>query len=93
MFKLGGRNITLFLFININVYTFTIINFKTKQMVKLNLSEESTNHLVDMYEARIDALQKNIKKLKLIIDDSIHQEKLDKASAKASEKFKINNLI
>jgi len=60
-------------------------------MVKLNLSEESINHLVDMYEARIDALQKNIEKLKLIIDDSIHQEKLDKASAKASEEFKINN--
>jgi len=56
-------------------------------MVKLNLSEESTGHLVDMYEARIEALQKNIEKLKLIIDDSIHQEKLDSSSAKASEEF------
>jgi hypothetical protein len=33
-------------------------------MVKLNLSEESTGHLVDMYEARVEALQKNINKLK-----------------------------
>ena len=56
-------------------------------MVKLNLSEESTGHLVDMYEARIEALQKNIEKLKLIIDDSIHQEKLDSSSAKSSEEF------
>lgn len=45
-------------------------------MVKLNLSEESTGHLVDMYEARIEALQKNIKKLKLIIDDSSNNEHL-----------------
>jgi DNA polymerase III delta subunit len=36
-------------------------------MIKLNLSEQSTNHLIDMYEARIDALQNNIEKLKLII--------------------------
>ncbi len=61
-------------------------------MVKLNLSEESTGHLVDMYEARIEALQKNIKKLKLIIDDSIHQERLDNCSANASEEF-IESLI
>lgn len=36
-------------------------------MIKLNLSEQSTNHLIDMYEARIEALQNNIEKLKLII--------------------------
>ncbi len=39
-------------------------------MVQLNLSKQSTEHLVDMYEARIDALQNNIEKLKLIIKSS-----------------------
>ena len=36
-------------------------------MIQLNLSKQSTEHLVDMYEAGIDALQNNIEKLKLII--------------------------
>ncbi len=39
-------------------------------MVNLNLSSQSTEHLVDMYEARIDALQNNIEELKLIIKSS-----------------------
>ena len=41
--------------------------YKTKTMVELNLSKQSMQQLTDVYEARIDALQNNIEKLKLII--------------------------
>ena len=67
MFKLGGRNITLFLFININVYTFTIINFKTKQMVNTNFSNQTTNQLLTEYQFRVEALQNKIEELKAIL--------------------------
>ena len=36
-------------------------------MVNLNLSQQSMQQLNDVYEARIEALQNNIEKLKLII--------------------------
>ncbi len=36
-------------------------------MVELNLSKQSMQQLTDVYEARIDALQNSIEKLKLII--------------------------
>ena len=39
-------------------------------MVNLNLSSQSMQQLSEMYEARIDALQNNIEKLKLIIKSS-----------------------
>lgn len=68
MFKLGGRNITLFLFINIIVYTFTIINFKTKQMVNTNFSNETTNQLLTEYQFRVEALQNKIEELKAILE-------------------------
>jgi hypothetical protein len=67
MFKLGGRNITLFFVININVYTFTIINFKTKQMVNTNFSNETTNQLLSEYQFRVEALQNKIEELKAIL--------------------------
>ncbi len=67
MFKLGGRNITLFLFINRIVYTFTIINFKTKQMVNTNFSNQTTNQLLTEYQFRVEALQNKIEELKAIL--------------------------
>ena len=56
-----------FLFININVYTFTIINFKTKQMVNTNFSNETTNQLLSEYQFRVEALQNKIEELKAIL--------------------------
>ena len=67
MFKLGGRNTALFLFININVYTFTIINFKTKQMVKTNFSNQTTDAVLTEQQYRIEALQNKIEELKAIL--------------------------
>ena len=67
MFKLGGRNITLFFVINRIVYTFTIINFKTKQMVNTNFSNETTNQLLSEYQFRVEALQNKIEELKAIL--------------------------
>ena len=67
MFKLGGRNTALFLFININVYTFTNINFKTKQMVNTNFSNQTTNQLLTEYQFRVEALQNKIEELKAIL--------------------------
>jgi hypothetical protein len=67
MFKLGGRNITLFFVINRIVYTFTIINFKTKQMVNTNFSNETTNQLLTEYQFRVEALQNKIEELKAIL--------------------------
>ena len=68
MFKLGCRNAALFLFININVYTFTNINFKTKQMVNTNFSNETTNQLLTEYQFRVEALQNKIEELKAILE-------------------------
>ena len=56
-----------FLFININVYTFTIINFKTKQMVNTNFSNQTTNQLLTEYQYRVEALQNKIEELKAIL--------------------------
>lgn len=56
-----------FLFININVYTFTIINFKTKQMVNTNFSNQTTNQLLTEYQFRVEALQNKIEELKAIL--------------------------
>jgi TolA-binding protein len=67
MFKLGGRNTALFLFININVYTFTIINFKTKQMVNTNFSSQTTDAVLTEQQYRIEALQNKIEELKAIL--------------------------
>jgi len=55
------------LFININVYTFTIINFKTKQMVNTNFSNQTTNQLLTEYQYRVEALQNKIEELKAIL--------------------------
>tara|TARA_R100001460_G_scaffold26850_2_gene54395 strand:- start:2539 stop:2751 length:213 start_codon:yes stop_codon:yes gene_type:complete len=65
---LGGRNTTLFLFINIIVYTFTIINLKTKQMDRINFSNETTNQLLTEYQYRVEALQNKIEELKAILE-------------------------
>ncbi len=67
MFKLGGRNTALFLFINRIVYTFTNINFKTKQMVNTNFSNQTTNQLLTEYQFRVEALQNKIEELKAIL--------------------------
>ena len=56
-----------FLFINRNVYTFTIINFKTKQMVNTNYSNQTTNQLITEYQFRVEALQNKIEELKAIL--------------------------
>ena len=56
-----------FLFINRNVYTFTIINFKTKQMVNTNFSNQTTNQLLTEYQFRVEALQNKIEELKAIL--------------------------
>lgn len=56
-----------FLFININVYTFTNINFKTKQMVNTNFSNQTTNQLLTEYQFRVEALQNKIEELKAIL--------------------------
>jgi hypothetical protein len=56
-----------FLFINRNVYTFTIINFKTKQMVNTNFSNQTTNQLLTEYQYRVEALQNKIEELKAIL--------------------------
>jgi len=56
-----------FLFINRNVYTFTIINFKTKQMVNTNYSNQTTNQLLTEYQFRVEALQNKIEELKAIL--------------------------
>ena len=56
-----------FLFININVYTFTIINFNTKQMVNTNFSNQTTNQLLTEYQFRVEALQNKIEELKAIL--------------------------
>ena len=68
MFKLGCRNVALFLFINKIVYTFTIINFKTKQMVNTNFSNQTTNQLITEYQFRVEALQNKIEELKAILE-------------------------
>jgi len=57
-----------FLFINRNVYTFTIINFKTKQMVNTNFSNQTTNQLLTEYQFRVEALQNKIEELKAILE-------------------------
>lgn len=67
MFKLGYRNVALFFVINKNVYTFTIINFKTKQMVNTNFSNQTTNQLLTEYQFRVEALQNKIEELKAIL--------------------------
>ncbi len=67
MFKLGGRNTALFFVINRIVYTFTIINFKTKQMVNTNFSNQTTNQLITEYQFRVEALQNKIEELKAIL--------------------------
>ena len=36
-------------------------------MIRTNYSSQTTESLIDLYEARIDALNRNIDKLKLII--------------------------
>lgn len=56
-----------FLFINKIVYTFTIINFKTKQMVNTNYSNQTTNQLITEYQFRVEALQNKIEELKAIL--------------------------
>jgi hypothetical protein len=56
------------LFINIIVYTFTNINFKTKQMVNTNFSNEMTNQLLTEYQFRVEALQNKIEELKAILE-------------------------
>ncbi len=68
MFKLGGRNTALFFVINRIVYTFTIINFKTKQMVNTNFSNQTTNQLLTEYQFRVEALQNKIEELKAILE-------------------------
>ena len=55
------------MFININVYTFTIINFKTKQMVNTNFSNQTTNQLLTEYQFKVEALQNKIEELKAIL--------------------------
>jgi len=67
-FKLGYRNVALFLFINIIVYIFGKINIKTKQMVNTNFSNQTTNQLLTEYQCRVEALQNKIEELKAILE-------------------------